>query len=416
VEEVSCFLEGEPPEAIVLVGKGAKIATRELRSEELVKEIEVPEVRGVGLFSGPPSVLHDVFEDALVAEEAFLVFASGPFEIVVAGRDRVYYRASLPVDSFTFLEEDFMAVDQRYFKALRDFFSHIPALGVVLGKQDESNIFLRVEADDWELAAGLFQTVEEVADAVKFYREEILKPPPPPPEVTPLPEVAPPVAPPIEYATVYILADVPTFIGADDKTYGPFKAGEEAWMPKPNADALVREGRASLRKPPEVAPPPPVPPVPPPVEVKPPPKLTSEETGRLADRFLNALREAGVPLPTIYKAEFEKAMDIYKTYEENVGIIDKLASEIIARVKPPPPAPPPPAPPPIEYEEVRFLRDVPAIVGEDLKTYGPFKAGDVAKLPRGNADALVRQGAATYEVVPPIVPVAEEAIKELEGL
>ena len=30
---------------------------------------------------------------------------------------------------------------------------------------------------------------------------------------------------------------------------------------------------------------------------------------------------------------------------------------------------------------LRFLRDVPAIIGADIKTYGPFKAEDVASLP-----------------------------------
>jgi len=59
--------------------------------------------------------------------------------------------------------------------------------------------------------------------------------------------------------------------------------------------------------------------------------------------------------------------------------------------------------PPIEYVEVRFLRDVPAIVGADMKVYGPFKKGDVAKLPKENAEAFVKAEAATYEIVPPPV-------------
>ncbi|RLI22845.1 hypothetical protein DRO54_00035 [Candidatus Bathyarchaeota archaeon] len=43
---------------------------------------------------------------------------------------------------------------------------------------------------------------------------------------------------------------------------------------------------------------------------------------------------------------------------------------------------------------VRFLKDVPAIVGADLKTYGPFKVEDVASIPVENARVLVRQGLA----------------------
>ena len=43
---------------------------------------------------------------------------------------------------------------------------------------------------------------------------------------------------------------------------------------------------------------------------------------------------------------------------------------------------------------VRFVRDVPSIIGVDLKTHGPFLKEDIAKLPFENADSLIRQGAA----------------------
>ena len=43
---------------------------------------------------------------------------------------------------------------------------------------------------------------------------------------------------------------------------------------------------------------------------------------------------------------------------------------------------------------IRFLKDIPAIVGVDLKTYGPFQAEDVASLPAENAKILIRQGLA----------------------
>jgi len=42
-------------------------------------------------------------------------------------------------------------------------------------------------------------------------------------------------------------------------------------------------------------------------------------------------------------------------------------------------------------EVVIFLRDFPKFVGEDLNSYGPFKAGDVASINSGNAQALVRK-------------------------
>jgi len=48
---------------------------------------------------------------------------------------------------------------------------------------------------------------------------------------------------------------------------------------------------------------------------------------------------------------------------------------------------------------VRFLQAVPAIIGSDMKPYGPFKAEDIATLPAENARILINQGAAV-EVEP----------------
>ena len=43
---------------------------------------------------------------------------------------------------------------------------------------------------------------------------------------------------------------------------------------------------------------------------------------------------------------------------------------------------------------IRFVRDVPSIIGVDLKAHGPFHREDVANLPVENAESLIRQGAA----------------------
>ncbi|MFQ6086241.1 MAG: hypothetical protein ACE5OY_08300 [Candidatus Bathyarchaeia archaeon] len=43
---------------------------------------------------------------------------------------------------------------------------------------------------------------------------------------------------------------------------------------------------------------------------------------------------------------------------------------------------------------VLFTRDVPAIVGVDLRKYGPFKPEDVAYLPAESAETLVKRGVA----------------------
>ncbi|MHA1582672.1 MAG: DNA replication complex subunit Gins51 [Candidatus Baldrarchaeia archaeon] len=43
---------------------------------------------------------------------------------------------------------------------------------------------------------------------------------------------------------------------------------------------------------------------------------------------------------------------------------------------------------------VRILENLPAIVGTDMKVYGPFKKGDVAVLPRKNAETLIKKAKA----------------------
>lgn len=43
---------------------------------------------------------------------------------------------------------------------------------------------------------------------------------------------------------------------------------------------------------------------------------------------------------------------------------------------------------------LRFTKSIPAIIGADMKSYGPFKVEDVASLPIENAKVLVRQGLA----------------------
>ena len=43
---------------------------------------------------------------------------------------------------------------------------------------------------------------------------------------------------------------------------------------------------------------------------------------------------------------------------------------------------------------VRFVKAIPAIIGADMMTYGPFKVEDLASLPADNAKMLVRQGLA----------------------
>ena len=43
---------------------------------------------------------------------------------------------------------------------------------------------------------------------------------------------------------------------------------------------------------------------------------------------------------------------------------------------------------------LRFVKDMPSIIGVDLKTHGPFNKEDIGVLPYENAESLIRQGAA----------------------
>lgn len=47
-----------------------------------------------------------------------------------------------------------------------------------------------------------------------------------------------------------------------------------------------------------------------------------------------------------------------------------------------------------DFMVVRILREIPQIIGVDMKVYGPFKPEDIAVLPEENAMALIKQGAA----------------------
>jgi len=43
---------------------------------------------------------------------------------------------------------------------------------------------------------------------------------------------------------------------------------------------------------------------------------------------------------------------------------------------------------------VRFVQEIPAIIGPDMKTYGPFNPEDIVTLPTENARILIKQGVA----------------------
>lgn len=381
VEELTCFVEGEPPEALVLLGKGAKISPKEYKSSMLKMEVEVPIVRGTPIFSGYMAMLENVIADAEDAGDEFLVFVSTPFEIVAFGRDAVYYRASLPVDSMKHIEENYIPIPDTNFKGLRDFFSRFPAT-VTLGREERFNIYLELDLEyRWQLRAVIGQSEEEVKRAVAAYNEEFKKPPPPP----------------LEYVKIRFLTDIPQIVGADLKVYGPFRTGMVMDLPKPNAEIMVKQGAAAYE---EI-------PAPPPPEVK----LSKEEVFVLYDEELAKwvaqqieLRTPGFRGKLYYDvgkeweepviAEFkpEKVMDtfrdeiasdretVYKTYEMAFGktpeygrtylgrlserqhhfaadLVERYETRLFLEAKEKAKAPPPPPKPPEEEAIERAKRE-----------------------------------------------------------
>jgi DNA replication factor GINS len=78
-------------------------------------------------------------------------------------------------------------------------------------------------------------------------------------------------------------------------------------------------------------------------------------------------------------AGFSSLTDTYSSFAKNIlrGYMPKIEAEQAHK-----------------RAVLRFLRDVPAIIGTDMKTYGPFRIEDVASLPIKNAKVLVKQALA----------------------
>jgi DNA replication initiation complex subunit (GINS family) len=67
---------------------------------------------------------------------------------------------------------------------------------------------------------------------------------------------------------------------------------------------------------------------------------------------------------------------------------------------------------PMQLSVVRFLDNVPEIVGVDLRIYGPYKKEDVGSLPNENARALINQGLAKEVEVKHIATFSSEKLTE----
>jgi len=95
----------------------------------------------------------------------------------------------------------------------------------------------------------------------------------------------------------------------------------------------------------------------------------------------------GEAIPTTMMAEEEQSLyknvsaqtDSFQTFTKNL-LLGRLQQE--TRKNPP------------GLMVVRFLQEIPEIVGADMKTYGPFKPEDIASIPKENAKILIKRGVA----------------------
>jgi DNA replication factor GINS len=101
---------------------------------------------------------------------------------------------------------------------------------------------------------------------------------------------------------------------------------------------------------------------------------------------------------TIDEKRFQ--VEIRRTLSTHAQSVKPLAAgkppQQEATPEPPRPQPqqPPRHAPSGDLKVVRLLQPLPAIMGVDMKTYGPFKAEDIASIPAQNADNLIKKGAA----------------------
>jgi DNA replication factor GINS len=86
---------------------------------------------------------------------------------------------------------------------------------------------------------------------------------------------------------------------------------------------------------------------------------------------------------------FESFADSYQKFTKTLlqeAVVEPIKVQIKTQPKPEAPT--------RKLQVVRFVKAIPAIMGADMKSYGPFAAEDVASLPALNAQILMKQGLA----------------------
>ncbi len=119
-------------------------------------------------------------------------------------------------------------------------------------------------------------------------------------------------------------------------------------------------------------------------------RLLSEIVASRFRKMLDSLLGNETPIPTGFLTRQEE--EIYQTLLQASSQCSRLKKNLLeGKLVNAAPSTPRDVPQKIL---VRFACEIPAIVGVDLKTYGPFKPEDIASLPAENARALMHQRAA----------------------
>lgn len=115
----------------------------------------------------------------------------------------------------------------------------------------------------------------------------------------------------------------------------------------------------------------------------------------MAKRLLEELRETRLQ-KIVNAVRSERAINYVNLTEEEKTVVGGINEALTSFMENRIPKPVQSSAPEEETEltVVRFLQNIPEIVGVDLKMYGPYKKEDVGSLPRQNAQALIMQGAA----------------------
>ena len=144
----------------------------------------------------------------------------------------------------------------------------------------------------------------------------------------------------VKIVTVKFKVDCEQFTGVDGKSYGPFKAGEVAGLPEPDAAKLIEAGAAVI--------------------ITPAGKLTAEDERRLEREFKGYLLRVIGRVPEEAMKEFEREISTLReapvSFDAALRMILDLARDLAEKYAPPTVSPtvrpPEEVAPPVEVERV----------------------------------------------------------------